>query len=140
MSTPEKGRRLGERVKEVMGVLLPKLKDPRVGFVTVTDVRMSRDNDRATVYYTVLPDTPEERERTAAGIASAVGLLRRDLGKALTVRHVPELVFELDEVVEGGRRIEQILSGLDTSGAGVVVDTSLYAGGDPDDGHERGDA
>lgn len=140
MSTPDKGRRLGERVKEVMGVLLPKLKDPRVGFVTVTDVRMSKDNDRATVFYTVLPDTPEERERTAAGIASAVGLLRRDLGKVLTVRHIPELVFELDEVAEGGRRIEEILSGIDTSGEGVVVDASLYAGGDPDGGHEDADA
>lgn len=140
MSTPEKGRRLGERVKEVMGALLPKLKDPRVGFVTVTDVRMSKDNDRATVFYTVLPDTPEERERTAAGIASAVGLLRRDLGKVLTVRHIPELVFELDEVAEGGRRIEEILSTLDTSGEGVVVDASLYAGGAGDRGEgDRGD-
>lgn len=109
MSAPEKGRRLAERVKEVVSTQLPKLKDPRVGFVTVTDVRMSRDNDRATVYYTVLPDTPEQRATTAQGLASATGLLRRDLGRALTVRHTPELVFEVDDVADSGRRIEQIL-------------------------------
>lgn len=114
MSAPEKGRRLGERVKEVVGTLLPKLKDPRIGFITVTDVRMSRDNERATVYYTVLPDTAEQRGRTAAGLASAVGLLRRELGKALHIRHVPELVFEVDAVADQGRRIEAILAGLDT--------------------------
>jgi ribosome-binding factor A len=64
------------------------------------------------VYYTVLPDTPEERERTAAGIRSAVGLLRRDLGQALHVRKVPELVFEFDDVADSGRRIDAILADL----------------------------
>ncbi|CAN5129509.1 hypothetical protein BH23ACT9_BH23ACT9_32280 [soil metagenome] len=115
MSAPEKGRRLGERIKEVVGTLIPKLKDPRVGFVTITDVRMTGDNERATIYYTVLPDTPEERETTAAGIASAVGLLRRDLGKVLTVRRVPELVFLFDDVADSGRRIEEILADLDVA-------------------------
>ncbi len=136
MSAPEKGRRLGERIKEIMGSLIPKLKDPRIGFVTITDVRMSKDNDRATIYYTVLPDTPDERDKTAAGITSAVGLLRRDLGKVLTVRHIPELAFHIDEVADQGRRIEEILSGIDTD-TDVVVDASLYASGDaaeePDD-------
>lgn len=132
MSAPEKGRRLGERIKEVVGTLIPKLKDPRVGFVTITDVRMSKDNDRATIFYTVLPDTPDERERTAAGIGSAVGLLRRDLGKVLTVRHTPELAFELDDVAASGRRIEEILSTIDTD-TEVVVDESVY-----DDGSRPG--
>ncbi|MEE8603313.1 30S ribosome-binding factor RbfA [Euzebya tangerina] len=113
MSAPERGRRLGERVKEIISSQIPTLKDPRVGFVTVTDVRMSGDNERATIYYTVLPDTEEQRRSTAAGLASATGLLRRDLGRALTVRHIPELSFELDDVAERGRRVEQILAGLD---------------------------
>lgn len=129
MSAPEKSRRLGERIKEIMGTLIPKLKDPRVGFVTITDVRMSKDNDRATIFYTVLPDTSEEREKTSAGIDSAVGLLRRDLGRVLTVRHIPELVFELDEVAESSRRIEEILAGIDTDGEGVTVDASVYDDG-----------
>ncbi len=112
--TNDRMRRVDEAMREVLSdVVTRELKDPRVGFVTVTDVRMTRDNERATVYYTVLPDTPEDRERTAAGINSAVGTLRRDLGKALTVRHVPELVFEIDDVADSGRRIEQILAGLD---------------------------
>lgn len=114
MSNPEKARRLAERVKEVVSQQIPKLKDPRIGFVTVTDVRMSRDNERATIYYTVLPDTPEERDRAAQGLGSATGLLRRDLGAVLHVRHVPELVFSNDEVADQGRRIEKILADLDT--------------------------
>lgn len=115
MSGPEKGRRLGERVKELVGTQLPKLKDPRIGFVTVTDVRMSKDNDRATVYYTVLPDTEEQRETTSAGLKSATGTLRRDLGRVLTVRNTPEIVFAFDDVADSGRRIEQILADLDSS-------------------------
>ena len=133
MSAPDKGRRLAERIKEIVGSLIPKLKDPRVGFVTITDVRMSKDNDRATIYYTVLPDTPEDRETTAAGIGSAVGILRRDLGKVLTVRHIPELVFQLDDVAESGRRIEEILAGIDTDSE-VVVDAAVY---DTGSGGER---
>lgn len=113
MSSPEKGRRLGERVKEVVSQLIPTLKDPRIGFVTVTDVRMSADNERATVYYTVLPDTEEERQRAADGLDSATGLLRRELGSALHVRHVPELRFSHDDVAESGRRIEAILADID---------------------------
>jgi ribosome-binding factor A len=124
MTAPDKTRRLAERVKEIVSAQIQKLKDPRVGFVTVTDVRMSRDNERATVFYTVLPDTPEQRERTAAGLASATGLLRRELGRVLTVRHTPELVFEIDAVADQGRRIEEILAGLERP----------TAGGDPDEG------
>lgn len=118
MSGPDKGRRLGERVKEIISSRLPRLKDPRIGFVTVTDVRMSRDNDRATVFYTVLPDTVEQREETAAGLASATGMLRRDLGRALTVRKTPEIVFTFDDVADRGRRIDRILADLDTSARG----------------------
>lgn len=113
MSAPEKGRRLAERIKEIVSSQVPKLKDPRIGFVTVTDVRMSKDNDRATIYFTVLPDTPEQREATASGLASATGLLRRDVGRVLTVRHTPELVFAIDDVADSGRRIEAILADLD---------------------------
>lgn len=113
MSGAEKGRRLAERIREIVGEILPRLKDPRIGFVTVTDVRLTGDNERATIFYTVLPDTPEERERSAAGLASATGLVRRDLGAALHIRKVPELRFELDAVAEQGRRIEQVLAELD---------------------------
>lgn len=135
MSGPDKGRRLGERIKEIVGSQLLKLKDPRVGFVTVTDVRMSRDNERATVFYTVLPDTLEQREQTAAGLASATGILRRDMGRVLTVRHTPELEFSIDEVADAGRRIEAILSDLkddDGGSAGTpTYDPGNYRSQDP---------
>ena len=133
MSTPEKGRRLAERVKEIVSSQIPKLKDPRIGFVTVTDVRMSRDNDRATIYYTVLPDTPDQREATARGLASATGLLRRDVGRVLTVRHTPELVFAIDDVAESGRRIEAILHSLaDTDQPSAGPDDTDAADADHD--------
>lgn len=130
MSNPEKARRLAERVKEFVSQQIPKLKDPRIGFVTVTDVRMSRDNELATIYYTVLPDTPEERERVAQGLQSATGLMRRDLGAALHVRHVPELVFSSDEVADQGRRIEKILADLDKPRG---PETDEAADADPND-------
>ena len=113
----DKGRRLQSRVKDLVGQLLQKVKDPRVGFVTVTDVRMSADDEVATVYYTVLPDTPEEREKTAAGLESASGVIRRDLGKALQVRKTPEVVFAIDDVADSGRRIEAILDDLHGRGS-----------------------
>jgi ribosome-binding factor A len=135
MSAPEKGRRLAERVKEIVSMQIQKLKDPRIGFITVTDVRMTGDNERATVFYTVLPDTPEQRETTAAGLASATGILRRDLGKVLMVRHTPELEFTIDDVADSGRRIEEILSGIDTRPTGGY-DAATYGQAEPsgDDG------
>ena len=113
MSAPDKGRRLSERIKEIVSDLVPRLKDPRIGFVTITDVRLRADNEHATLYYTVLPDTEEERARAAAGLASATGIVRRDLGNVLKVRKVPELEFRLDDVAEHGRRIDALLDGLE---------------------------
>ncbi len=106
----EKAGRLRERVKSVLATLMSRLKDPRIGFVTVTDVELSRDHEHATVWYTVLPDSPEQRERTAAGLASATPLLRRELGAALAVRKVPVLEFRPDPAPEQGRRIEELLT------------------------------
>ncbi|MBW3601936.1 MAG: 30S ribosome-binding factor RbfA [Actinobacteria bacterium] len=119
-------RRVNEAVKQVLAGALADLKDPRVGFVTLTDVRTSPDLARAEVFYTVLPDDPEARARTAAGLRSAAPLLRRELGARQRLRRVPELVFTHDPVPEHGRRIESLLRGETRPG-----------GGDPDD-HPRG--
>ena len=102
--------RLRERVHAILATLLPTLKDPRIGFVTITDVRLTRDNEHATIWYTVLPDTPEQRAQTAAGLASAAPLLRRELASALSVRKVPTVDFRPDPAPEQGRRIEELLS------------------------------
>ena len=118
-----------ERIKEILAELVTTLKDPRVGFVTITDVRTTPDYGRATVFWTVLgspADVPgadahgdavvddaaadqAARERTAEGLASATPLLRRELGKRLRLRQVPVLEFVHDPVPAQGRRIEALL-------------------------------
>lgn len=103
-------RRVNESVKEVLAEQLVHLKDPRLGFVTLTDVRTSPDLRTAEVFYTVLPDDPSSRDETAAGLRSATPLLRRELGARLRMRHVPDLHFRHDPVPEQGRRIEQLLA------------------------------
>ncbi len=119
-------RRVDEAVKEVLAGLLQELKDPRIGFVTLTDVRTSPDLARAEVFYTVLPDDPGARAETAAGLRSAAPLLRRELGARQRLRRVPELVFTHDPVPEHGRRIESLLRGQARRGGG---DTDDHPGG-----------
>jgi ribosome-binding factor A len=109
MSTPQRIRRVNEAVREVLAEVIGELKDPRIGFVTLTDVRTSSDLKHAEVFYTVLPDDPETRAATTAGLQSAKSLLRRELGTRLRLRHVPDLTFLEDPVPERGRRIERLL-------------------------------
>lgn len=109
MSSPQRIRRVNEAVREVLAEHLHDLKDPRIGFVTVTDVRTSNDLKRAEVFYTVLPDDTETREATVAGLGSATPLLRRELGAQLRLRHVPDLQFVEDPVPARSRRIESLL-------------------------------
>jgi ribosome-binding factor A len=118
----ERMRRVNDAVKEVLGRALLGLKDPRIGFVTITDVRTTADFGHATAYYTVLPTSrpgsedpvatdpdAEARQRTAEGLASATPLLRRELGGRLRLRQVPTLKFVHDPLPEHGRRIEALI-------------------------------
>ena len=109
-------RRVSESVRGLLAEGLGDLKDPRIGFVTLTDVRMSPDLRHAEVFYTTLPDDADELERTAAGLASATPILRRDLGARLRLRHVPELRFSHDPLPEQGRRIDRLIEGHDADG------------------------
>lgn len=102
-------RQVNEAVKEIVAEALPGLKDPRIGFVTVTDVRTSSDLKEAEVFFTVLPDTPESRTETQAGLASAAPLLRHQLNAQLRMRRIPDLHFVHDPLPEQGRRIESLL-------------------------------
>ncbi|MBA2530287.1 MAG: 30S ribosome-binding factor RbfA [Euzebyales bacterium] len=113
-------RRVNEAVKEVLAELIIDLKDPRVGFVTVTEVRTSPDLGHAEVFYTVLPDDEDARAATREGLASATSLLRRALGGRLRLKRVPDLHFTHDPLPEQGRRIESLLKGEDgtTDGGG----------------------
>lgn len=109
MSSSQRIRRVNEAVREVLAEQLPGLKDPRIGFVTLTEVRTSTDLGYAEVFFTVLPDDAETRAATLEGLDSARSLLRRELGARLRIRHVPELRFVEDPVPERGRRIEALL-------------------------------
>jgi len=104
-------RRINEAVKEVLATQLVDLKDPRLGFVTVTEVRTTPDLRNADVYYTVLPDDDESRLATAEGLRSASSLLRRELGSHLRTRRVPDLHFVNDPLPAQGRRIDTLLRG-----------------------------
>jgi ribosome-binding factor A len=102
-------RRVNETVKEILAERLPELKDPRIGFVTLTDVRTSTDLRRAEVFYTVLPDDEETRQATSEGLESAGPLLRRALAARLRTRTVPDLHFVHDPLPERGRRLDALL-------------------------------
>lgn len=102
-------QRVNASIQEILAEVLPTLKDPRIGFVTITDVRASSDLTHAEVFYTVLPDDLTAREETAAGLQSATPLLRREVGGRLRVKRVPDLHFVHDPVPERGRRIEGLI-------------------------------
>jgi ribosome-binding factor A len=125
--------RVAEAIRHaVAGVLTGDLRDPRIGFVTVTGVRVSPDLEHAWVRVSVMgPD--EERERTLAGLDSAAGFMRAQLAKQLRLRLVPELRFELDRGLEHGARIDRVLKELDAG------EPRTDAGGGDGEG-EGGDA
>lgn len=104
--------RVGEQIqKEISALLLKGLKDPRVGFVTITAVSVTPDMHLARVHYTVYGDEKQQAE-TRAGLKSAVPFLRRELGRRLRMRYVPDLVFEFDKSLEYGNRIDSLLQQL----------------------------
>lgn len=105
-------RRVDEAVREVLSdAISTDLKDPRVGFVTVTAVKTSRDLRHARVYVSVLGDSPT-REESLAGLRSAHGFLQSEISRQLKLKHTPTLTFEYDETVERAARLTELLDGL----------------------------
>jgi ribosome-binding factor A len=104
--------RVGEGFREILAESIQRLKDPRIGFVTVTGVKVSHDLRVAWVYYTALGD---ERARAAsrAGLRSASPHLRRELGRQIRLKLVPELRFEEDTTLEAGERVDHVLDDLE---------------------------
>ncbi|HHV54106.1 MAG TPA: 30S ribosome-binding factor RbfA [Firmicutes bacterium] len=100
--------RLREEIKREMTDILRRSKDPRIGFVTVTDVELSRDLEHARVFVTVM-GKPAEKEQTLAVLKAATGYIRTELARRVRVRHVPEVVFVEDESVERGLRVDRLL-------------------------------
>jgi ribosome-binding factor A len=103
-------RRVDEAVRAVLSEAIAQdLKDPRIGFVTVTAVKTSRDLRHARVYVSVLGDD-EQRAATLAGLGSAHGYLQSRVGTELRIKHTPTIVFEYDETVDTGMRISELLA------------------------------
>jgi ribosome-binding factor A len=108
MSSP-RIRKVADRIHVIVAEMLERrIKDPRLGFLTVTDVRVSGDTQHATVFYTVMGGA-EAIDSTAAALASATGLIRSEVGKQLGLRHTPSLEFILDAVPENARHIDELL-------------------------------
>jgi ribosome-binding factor A len=102
-------RRVNESIKEIIGdAITTELKDPRIGFVTVTDVDTSPDLRAARVYISVL-GSEEERERSLAGLRSSHGFLQGKIASAMRMKRTPTLTFEYDESAERGDRISRLL-------------------------------
>jgi ribosome-binding factor A len=102
-------RRVNEAVREVVSARLAEgLRDPRIGFVTVTSVDTSPDLRHARVYVSVL-GTHDERNATMAGLESAHGVLQQSVARELRMKHTPTLEFVFDESIERGMRISELL-------------------------------
>jgi ribosome-binding factor A len=107
---PEGSRpsRVSEEFREILAEEIPRLKDPRVGFVTVLGVKVTPDLRRARVFYSTLGDE-SERKATAAALRSARGHLRKLIGHQVRMKVLPDLQFEEDETLQSVERIEELL-------------------------------
>src|ERR1044072_6346069 len=115
--TSPRVRKIADRIHEIVAEMLERrLKDPRLGFVTVTDVRLTGDTQNATIFYTVLAGAVGEqsgegaRAATAAALESAKGMIRSEVGKQLGMRHVPTLEFVPDALPETARHLDEGLA------------------------------
>jgi ribosome-binding factor A len=105
----KRSEKVAEAVHELVSELLVKgLKDPRIGFVTITAVKVTDDLHLAKVYFTVI-GSDEEKKATRAGLNSSRGFIRKEMGKKFRMKYVPDVEFLYDESVEYGHRIETIL-------------------------------
>lgn len=102
--------RVAEQMKKELGdIIIQKVKDPRIGFVTVTDVEVTGDLQNATIFISVLGNEGE-KEATLKGLSKAKGFIRTEIGRRIRLRKVPEIEFEFDESIEYGNRIETLLT------------------------------
>lgn len=130
MTDTARARKLADRIQVVVAQTLERrIKDPRLGFVTITDTRVTGDLREATVFYTVFGDDTE-REATAAALESAKGVLRSEVGKQTGVRFTPSLTFVADALPENARNIDDLLDRARSSDAAVRTQAAgaTYAG------------
>ena len=103
-------RRLAERISQIVAEMLERrIKDPRLGFVTVTEARLTNDLREATVFYTVY-GSPEEQAESAAALRSATGVIRSEVGRLLGLRHTPSIEFVADTLPDSAQRIDDLVA------------------------------
>lgn len=108
--TSNRALKVADRIKEVIALTLEtRVKDPRLGFVTITDVRVTGDLQQASVFYTVLGED-RERVETAAALSSSKGLIRREVGNALGLRITPTIEFFADGLQESASAMNELMS------------------------------
>jgi len=130
MADPARAAKMADRIKVIVAKTLERgVKDPRLGFVTITDVKVTGDLQHASIFYTVLGDE-QERADSAAALKSATGMLRSEVGKNLTVRLTPSLEFIADGIPENAALIESLLTEAAARDAAVeaLKKTAQYAG------------
>jgi len=129
-----RARKLADRIRVVVAETLERrIKDPRLGFVTITDARVTGDLREATVFYTVYGDETE-RSASAAALESAKGILRSEVGRQTGVRFTPTLAFVADAVPDNARHIDDLLAKARMADAEVrstAVGKTHAAGPDP---------
>jgi ribosome-binding factor A len=131
--------KVADRIKEVIAQLLEtRVKDPRLGYITVTDVRVTGDLQQASIFYTVLGDD-EARSATSAALSSAKGMLRAEVGQALNLRIVPTLEFFADGLQESASAMNDLMAQVrrkDEELAKLRVNAKPIGGDDPYKIHE----
>jgi ribosome-binding factor A len=109
MADPARAAKLADRIKVVVAQALDRrVKDPRLGFVTITDARVTNDLQHATLYYTVFGDEAQQSD-TRKALESAKGILRSEVGKNITARLTPTLEFVPDEIPVNASNLEELL-------------------------------
>ncbi|NLF05510.1 MAG: 30S ribosome-binding factor RbfA [Actinomycetales bacterium] len=128
-----RGRKVADRIRVIVAELLERrVKDPRLGFVTVTEVRVTGDLQHASVFYTVL-GSDEDRTGTAAALESAKGLIRSEVGRKLGIRLTPSIEFVLDALPDTAQHLEEALRAAAQSDAEVAaLAASATPAGDAD--------
>ena len=128
-----RARKLADRIAQIVAEMLERrIKDPRLGFVTVTEARLTGDLREATVFYTVY-GSAEDRSATAAALASATGVIRSEVGHQTGLKHTPSLTFVADTLPEGARHMEDLVARAREADARLAeVREGAVPAGDPD--------
>jgi ribosome-binding factor A len=133
MTDTGRANRLADRIAQIVAEMLERrVKDPRLGFVTVTDARLTGDLREATVYYTVY-GSADEQAGTAAALKSATGLIRSEVGRQTGLRHTPSLSFVQDTLPDGARHLEELVARARAADAALAqARAGAEPAGDPD--------